>query len=231
MNDEGENLRKRFDGLKREKGISRAAFAKMNRIKGGDAMIYQHLNGLKPISLEAGMAYAKGFGCKLEDISERLTSEVKAISDDLSQNVNLGLKLYPDRRGYPIISAIQAGNWREIVDSFPRGGADEYIMASNTYSAHTFALRINGNSMEPEFKEGDVVVIDPDVRPSPGDCVVAKNHEESATFKKYRPRGIDASGVEIFELVPLNEDYAIMRSDQQPIHIIGTMMEHTRYRR
>jgi SOS-response transcriptional repressor LexA len=148
----------------------------------------------------------------------------------IDSNINLGLKLYPDRRGYPIISAIQAGNWREIVDSFPRGGADEYIMASNTYGKHTFALRITGNSMEPEFKEGDVVVIDPDVMPSPGDCVVARNHVEAATFKKYRPRGI-IDGQEVFELVPLNEDYAIMRSDQQPIQIIGTMMEHTRYRR
>jgi hypothetical protein len=95
MKDEGEELRKRFDALKRDKGISRAAFAKMNGIKGGDAMIYQHINGLKPISLEAGMAYAKGFDCKLEDISERLKGEVQAISDDLSQNVNLGLKLLP----------------------------------------------------------------------------------------------------------------------------------------
>jgi SOS-response transcriptional repressor LexA len=145
-------------------------------------------------------------------------------------NVTYGIKLHSDRRGYPIISPVQAGHWREIVDTFPRGGADEYILASNTYSAHTFALRITGNSMEPEFKEGDVVVIDPDVRPSPGDYVVAKNHDEAATFKKYRPRGI-MDGQEVFELVPLNEDYAIMRSDQQPIQIIGTMMEHTRYRR
>jgi SOS-response transcriptional repressor LexA len=146
-------------------------------------------------------------------------------------NVQIGLKLYPDRRGYPVISPVQAGNWREIVDTFPRGSADEYRMASNEYGPHTFALRIVGNSMEPEFVEGDLVFIDPDVRPRPGNFVVAKNHEEEATFKKYRPRGIDANGVEIFELVPLNPDYAVMRSDQQPIKIIGTMMEHTRYRR
>lgn len=147
-----------------------------------------------------------------------------------SPNVSLGIKLYPERRGYPIISPVQAGNWREIVDSFPRGGADEYVMGLNIYSKHTFALRIVGNSMEPEFKEGDIVIIDPDVKPSPGDYVVARNDEEEATFKKYRPRGI-INGQEIFELVPLNEDYAAMRSDQQPIQIIGTMMEHTRYRR
>lgn len=85
--------------------------------------------------------------------------------------------------------------------------------------------------MEPEFREHDIVVIDPDVRPNPGDYVVARNHEEAATFKKYRPRGLDAGGQEIFELVPLNEDYAVMRSDQQPIQIIGTMVEHTRFRR
>lgn len=147
-----------------------------------------------------------------------------------STNIVEGITLYKDKRGYPIISWVQAGHWREIVDSFPRGGADEYILANNTYGPHTFAVRIVGNSMEPEFREHDVVVIDPDVRPKPGDYVVARNHEEAATFKKYRPRGI-VDGQEVFELVPLNEDYAIMRSDQQPIQIIGTMVEHTRYRR
>lgn len=96
---------------------------------------------------------------------------------------------------------------------------------------YTFALRIMGNSMEPEFREGDVVVIDPDVAPTPGDYVVARNHVEAATFKKYRPRGVDENGHPIFELVPLNDDYAVMRSDQEPICIIGTMVEHTRFRK
>lgn len=195
--------------------------------KGGYEVSAQTLTNWasRGVSKEGRLSASRIIGCRPHWIE---TGE-----GEMQDNIEIiqGITLHRDRRGYPIISAIQAGNWREIVDSFPRGGADEYIMASNTYSAHTFALRITGNSMEPEFKEGDVVVIDPDVRPSPGDYVVAKNHEESATFKKYRPRGIDASGVEIFELVPLNEDYAIMRSDQQPIHIIGTMMEHTRYRR
>jgi SOS-response transcriptional repressor LexA len=145
-------------------------------------------------------------------------------------NVLPAMKVLDERRGYPIISYVQAGSWREIVDSFPRGGADSYAMANNTYGPHTFALRIVGNSMEPEFRENDIVIIDPDVMPNPGDYVVARNHEEAATFKKYRPRGI-VDGREVFELVPLNEDYAVMRSDHQPIQIIGTMVEHTRFRR
>lgn len=213
--------------------IRRANLNKLfNRLSPDDVTGFGKIIGKSQSATSDLLLGRKSFGEKMARSIEKNAGWL-LMSLDMADdpNVNLGFKLYPDRRGYPIISPIQAGNWREIVDTFPRGGADEYIMASNTYSAHTFALRITGNSMEPEFKEGDVVVVDPDVRPSPGDYVVAKNHEESATFKKYRPRGVDASGVEIFELVPLNEDYAIMRSDQQPIHIIGTMMEHTRYRR
>lgn len=137
---------------------------------------------------------------------------------------------YKDRK-IPIISYVQAGIWRDIVDTYPVGHSDETVSAKAEYGLHTFALRIQGNSMEPEFKEGDIVVIDPDVVPRPGDYVVAKNHAEEATFKKYRPRGISETGEEVFELVPLNDDYAIMRSDTQPIKIIGTMVESTRFRR
>lgn len=236
MSTEGENLRKQFEKLKREKGISRAAFAKTHKIKGGDAMIYQHINDLKPISLDAGLAYAKGFDCPLLDISERLVQEAEALTKKLNANDDIeiihGFKFPSGRQAYPIISPVQAGMWREIVDNFPPGGAEQYELANANYGKHTFALRITGNSMEPEFREGDVVVIDPDVAPNAGDYVVARNHEEAATFKKYRPRGIDPdSGAAVFELVPLNDDYATMDSRVERIQIIGTMVEHTRYRR
>ena len=147
-----------------------------------------------------------------------------------SPNVITGINIEANRRHYPVISYVQAGNWREIVDAFEPGDAESYRLAESGYGKHTFGLVIVGNSMEPEFREGDVVFIDPDVVPRPGDFVVARNSEQEATFKKYRPRGT-VDGIEVFELVPLNEDYAPMRSDHQPIQIIGTMVEHTRYRR
>ena len=195
-------------------GISRVAVSKW---ESGDT---------KDLKRDNLVGLTKLFNVSLEEL---LDAEPVKTNDDIQ--IIQGITLHRDRRGYPIISPVQAGMWREIVDTFPRGGADEYIMANNSYGKHTFALRITGNSMEPEFKEGDVVVIDPDVAPNAGDYVVARNHEEAATFKKYRPRGINEAGQEVFELVPLNEDYAPMRSDLQTILIIGTMVEHTRYRR
>ena len=132
-------------------------------------------------------------------------------------------------RRVPLISYIQAGNWTEIADSFQVEDAADWLLVSDKHSASTFVLTIRGNSMEPDFKDGDSVIIDPTVKPRPGSFVAAKNGREEATFKKYRPRSIDVLGNEIFELVPLNDDYPTMRSNEMTIEIIGTMVEHRRY--
>lgn len=134
-------------------------------------------------------------------------------------------------RSIPLISYVQAGAWTDVVDSYHPGAADDYLLTDLELSSNAFALEIKGDSMLPEFRPGDRVIIDPMVSPQPGDLVVAKNGEEEATFKKYRPRGINERGDMVFELVPLNEDYPSMRSDVTPIRIVGTMVEHRTYRR
>lgn len=131
----------------------------------------------------------------------------------------------------PLIDYVRAGTLVEVANPFPVGGAYDWLLTDLDLSERAFALEIEGNSMEPEFKAGDRVIIDPSVSPHPGDFVVAKNHDEKATFKKYRLRGIDETGKEVFELIPLNSDYPTLRSDEIPLRIIGTMMEHRKYRR
>lgn len=137
----------------------------------------------------------------------------------------------PDIHRIPVISYVQAGVWTAPNEIRECDGNMAYITTDLELGDRAFAIVIRGNSMEPEFTEGDLVLIDPDEPLHPGDFVVAKNGEEEATFKKYRPRGYSEDGKEIFELAPLNDDYATMRSDRQPIQIIGTMVEHRRRRR
>lgn len=124
----------------------------------------------------------------------------------------------------PILSYVQAGKWREAIQS----KFDEYIYSHRPVSQESFALEVRGLSMLPEFKEGDHIIVDPNVFPSPGNYVVAKNGLEEATFKKYRPRGLDINGNAVFELVPLNPDFETLRSDIDKIRIIGTVVEHIR---
>lgn len=132
------------------------------------------------------------------------------------------------QRAIPVISAIQAGALKEIVDPYEAGDGFTTIYADDTYSKGAFALEISGNSMVPEFLPGDLVIIEPDWVPRPGEYVAAKNGSDEATFKKYRQRGVDSSGQMVFELVPLNDDYPTLRSDITPLIIIGVMAEHRR---
>lgn len=106
------------------------------------------------------------------------------------------------------------------------GGGFEFIVASIPVSERSFALKLTGMSMYPRFHPGDLVIIDPDVTPAPGRFVVANNGENEATFKKYRPRGLNDRGDPLIELVPLNDDFPAIRSDVSPFQIIGTMVEH-----
>ncbi|AIU29335.1 peptidase S24 [Pandoraea pnomenusa] len=135
------------------------------------------------------------------------------------------------QRRIPLISSVQAGRMTEALEPFPPGAAFEYLLTDLDLSDHAFALEIEGQSMEPDFKEGDRIIVDPALQPQPGDFVVAKNGREEATFKKYRPRGIGQGGREVFELVPLNDDYPTINSEHEPARIIGVMVEHRRYRR
>ncbi|WP_429952159.1 LexA family protein [Comamonas sediminis] len=151
---------------------------------------------------------------------------VDAVSSETS---NIRLAEIGSRR-IPVISSIQAGHWKEIVDNFAPGDAEDWIYTDLELSQVAFALDIVGYSMIPEFLPGHRVIIDPEVAPRPGDFVAARNGDDMATFKKYRPRGITDTGLEVFELVPLNPDYPTLSSATQHIQIIGTMMEHRKYR-
>jgi len=48
-----------------------------------------------------------------------------------------------------------------------------------------FALKVSGVSMEPDFKDGDTILIDPARQPENGDYVVVRlKDENAATFKQ-----------------------------------------------
>ncbi|MFM4647545.1 LexA family protein [Aeromonas bivalvium] len=169
------------------------------------------------------VALAKAFG-----VSAHWLSTGKG-SPEIS---NVELAVIPQGNRVPILSYVQAGNWREMCEQATAfDGNVEYVSASADIGPCGFGLWLRGDSMLPLFKEGDLIIVDPDEAPHPGDFVVAKNGSEEATFKKYRPRGIDENGQEVFELVPLNDDYPTMHSDRQHIQIIGVMVEHRSYRK
>ncbi len=55
--------------------------------------------------------------------------------------------------------------------------------------------------MEPEFKEGEIVIVNPHVEAKSGDYMIVKNNEEEATFKQLKKFG------DTLVLHPLNSRY------------------------
>jgi SOS-response transcriptional repressor LexA len=212
--------------------------------------VSQYLLGKIPLNLRALLKFSKALDAAPANISPTLAKQIheiatrsskdygaepgtiyQAAQERLSYDKNV-LAARSEVRPIPVISAIQAGKLTEITDAYPAGAGFDIEYTSEEVSRWTFALEITGTSMLPEFRAGDRVIIDPELAPNPGDYVVAKNTSEEATFKKYKLRGIDASGNNIFELVPLNDEYATLRSDIDHLKIIGVMVEHRKkYRR
>ncbi len=130
----------------------------------------------------------------------------------------------------PLLSYVQAGVFCDPRQNYTFEEM-EYLLTDLDLSERAFALQIKDDSMQPDFKEGDRIIVDCKVSPRPGDFVVAKNGDKETTFKKYRLLRIDDDGQEVFELVPFNQDYPSMRSDQHHVKIVGTMVEHRKYYR
>lgn len=130
-------------------------------------------------------------------------------------------------RSIPVISSVQAGALRDMDAPYEPGDGFAVIYTDDIgLSRWTFCLEVEGESMLPRFQPGDLLIVDPELSPNPGNFVVARNGTNQATFKKYRPRGIDERGNTIFELVPLNEDYPTLRSDTEKLIVIGVVVEH-----
>lgn len=111
----------------------------------------------------------------------------------------------PTIRGeVPLISNVQAGMYTEFVDNLHPGDGDyEKIPTTVPVNRYTFALRVTGDSMEPDFTEGMLLVVEPKLDPQPGDYVIAKNGSEETTFKQLVKDGAD------WYLKPLNSRYPI----------------------
>ena len=121
-----------------------------------------------------------------------------------SRNESPNIYAGPDLRGkVPVISWVQAGAFCEAIDNLHTGDAYDWIETSVHVRSHTFALRVHGDSMEPTFPEGVIIVIEPELDPLPGDYVIAKNGDEEATFKQLVKDGAD------WYLKPLNPRYPI----------------------
>ena len=105
----------------------------------------------------------------------------------------------------PVINRVAAGYPRDFNDlDYPVGVADDYIRCPDVHDPNAFAVRVVGDSMEPKFREGDIVIFSPAAEVHNGDdCFVRFAMPHETTFKRVFFEKKDQ-----IRLQPRNENYS-----------------------
>jgi SOS-response transcriptional repressor LexA len=181
------SIHKRIKEARKVKQLSQEQFAQLCGVTRSAVQFWEREDGTAPKRSQ------------LQTVANVLGLTVAQLMGD--DNTQAG----PDVRGaVPLLSDVQAGNYKMHVDNFhPGDGGEERIATTVPVKRHTFALRVSGDSMEPEFPPGTVLIVEPELEPQPGDFVIAKNPDGETTFKQ-----LTRDAGEWF-LKPLNDRYPI----------------------
>lgn len=115
-------------------------------------------------------------------------------------------------RNVPLLGFAQAGGEGFFDDAgFPAGGGWDEIPFPDLGDPHAYALEINGDSMEPVYLDGDIVLISPEASVRRGDRVVVKTIAGEVMAKKLRRR--TARNIELRSFNPRHEDRALSVDD------------------
>ncbi|MDO4937255.1 MAG: S24 family peptidase [Sutterellaceae bacterium] len=164
---------------------------------------------------------------EVSSFSPRLARQIASynLGPNAPAHVNNGMAI-------PLVSfdqVSQVSDGEKLQEMLGNASVDEHLLVDATLPENCFAMCIEDHSMQPEFLKGDFIIVDPMLRPLPGDFVVANiANSVSCMIRKYRQIGFDDHGNESFELMPLNNDFASAYSDKQTCRIVGVVIEHRR---
>jgi phage repressor protein C with HTH and peptisase S24 domain len=110
-------------------------------------------------------------------------------------------------RSIPLIGMAQAGGDGFFDDGgYPVGGGWDEVSIPEVGDPHAYALEISGDSMEPVFRDGDMVVVSPAAPIRRGDRVVVRTARGEAMAKQLVRRS--ARRIELRSLNPEHPDYS-----------------------
>lgn len=146
------------------------------------------------------------------DTLETFEKLAKALEMPLSELLGTGIRearpgynvdpVPPMRRLVPLISWVQAGDWCPVADPYQPGDGESMVPLHGKGGPRTYALRVRGSSMEPEFWDGELIYVDPDAEYRHKSFVVIRLEDrQEATFKQL----IEEGGKRY--LKPINPDW------------------------
>lgn len=107
----------------------------------------------------------------------------------------------------PVVNRVSAGYPKDFTDlSYPKGVADDYVGCPDVHDKDAFAARVHGDSMQPKYRQDDIVIFSPALSPRNGDDCFVRFEDGHTTFKRVFFES-DESGASVIRLQPRNEKY------------------------
>jgi phage repressor protein C with HTH and peptisase S24 domain len=115
-------------------------------------------------------------------------------------------------RAVPLIGFAQAGSGGYFDDGgFPLGSGWDEIKFPGVDDEHAYALEVSGNSMEPLFRKGDLLIVSPAAAMRKGDRIVVKTRGGEVLAKELKRK--TAKAVELRSLNAEHKDRTLQMSE------------------
>src|ERR1700733_11073933 len=208
-----EDVWRAIDTLAAENGLSASGLAKRS---GLDATTFNPSKRRMPDgrnrwpSTESVAKVLDATGASLESFSS-LVSGARALASSAGAR---GIS-----RRVPLIGLAQAGGEGYFDDGgYPVGGGWDEVSLPEIADANAYALEISGESMEPVFRDGDLVIVSPSAPIRRGDRVVVRTNKGEVMAKQLTRRS--ARRVELKSLNPVHPNYSFALTEGAWVHRI-----------
>lgn len=125
----------------------------------------------------------------------------------------------PAARHIPLIGLAQAGGDGYFDDGgYPVGGGWDEVTLPDIADPNAYALEISGESMEPVFRDGDMVIVSPAAPIRRGDRVVVRTAAGEVMAKQLARRS--ARRIELKSLNPAHPDFSFELQQVAWVHRI-----------
>ncbi|HET6308930.1 MAG TPA: helix-turn-helix transcriptional regulator [Rhodopila sp.] len=208
-----EDVWRAIDTLAAENGLSASGLAKR---AGLDATTFNPSKRRMPDgrnrwpSTESVAKVLEATGATLESFSSLVSGARALASNSGARNLS---------RRVPLIGLAQAGGEGYFDDGgYPVGGSWDEVSLPEIADPNAYALEISGESMEPVYRDGDLVIVSPAAPIRRGDRVVVRTVGGEVMAKQLARRS--ARRVELKSLNPEHADRSFDLTDVAWIHRI-----------
>src|SRR5579859_278910 len=208
-----EDIWRALDTLAAENGLSASGLA---RRAGLDATTFNPSKRRMPDgrarwpSTESVAKVLDATGASLEAFTS-LVSGARALASNGASR--------PTARRIPLIGFAQAGGDGFFDDGgYPVGGGWDEVTLPEIGDPNAYALEVSGESMEPVFRDGDMVIVSPAAPIRRGDRVVVRTQRGEVMTKQLARRS--ARRIELRSLNPAHPNYSFDLTDVTWMHRI-----------